>query len=279
LREPPEPSSAHVELADPSGWAADLHIFVPPNEAAFAQILTPGAVPVNVGLAGTGVTPEVILSQTETWGSPTAQALPAGEHGRLALEFLVAGQARSGAEVIGADTARGMLEGKVADPIGAALGGYLLLRLGELEPLSDWVENLANWFPWLADGAVIAGELAAQVGETTAALARFLEIEERGLPLLTEGFSLTLHRLRRLSQRKGPPANDGARARRLLETLRGWTPFLDLSSPTLTFRGASLNDPAGSQDEAPEEPSHDDWIFDLTANGVLEIRPSARGGH
>lgn len=274
LQRAPVPSAARVEVADPSGWGFVLHVFVPTAEAAFAQILTQGQVPVCVALVGNGIAPEVTIEPIESWSHRSARALPADDRGRLALEFLAAGQARSGAEVISAETASGMLAGKVQDPIGAALGGYLLLRLGKLEPMRGWVENLANWFPWLPDGAVISGELAAQEGEPDRALARFLELEERGLPLLTEGFSLALHRLRRYARKRVLPAAANTKARDLLERLRSWSPFVDLSAPTLTFRAAEPNDPARSQRPATGNPRPGDWVFDRGPGGELTIHPS-----
>ena len=53
-----------------------------------------------------------------------------------------------------ARSAEALLQGKVANPVGAALGGYALLRLNELDRLHDWPDNLAAWFAWLPDGAV-----------------------------------------------------------------------------------------------------------------------------
>ncbi len=47
------------------------------------------------------------------------------------------------------------LEGKMADPIGAALGAYALLRLRRLDLLHTWTENLAQRFPWLPDGGIV----------------------------------------------------------------------------------------------------------------------------
>ncbi|MGG7377662.1 hypothetical protein ACQ7B2_02440, partial [Escherichia coli] len=74
-------------------------------------------------------------------------------------QYLAAGQPREAAEL--APAAETLLEEKRADPIAAAMGGYALLRLGRIADLRHWPANLAKWFPWLPDGAVIAGELAA----------------------------------------------------------------------------------------------------------------------
>ena len=89
-----------------------------------------------------------------------------------------------------AESAEAMLRGKVADPIGAALGGYALLRLNALDRLHHWPDNLAQWFEWLPDGAVIAAVTAARRGDEERALALFHTALERGVPLFSEGLSL-----------------------------------------------------------------------------------------
>lgn len=57
---------------------------------------------------------------------------------------------------------RAVLENALADklrsPVAAAIGATVLIRSGALEQLHDWPRNLANWFPWLADGAVLWAE-------------------------------------------------------------------------------------------------------------------------
>ena len=89
-----------------------------------------------------------------------------------------------------AQSAEAMLRGKVANPIGAALGGYALLRLNELDRLHDWADNLADWFAWLPDGAVIAAETAARRGDDERAQALFSAALGRGVPLFSDGLSL-----------------------------------------------------------------------------------------
>jgi hypothetical protein len=94
-----------------------------------------------------------------------------------------------------AESAEDMLMGKVSNPIGAALGGYALLRLNDLERLHDWPDNLAQWFDWLPDGAVIAAETAARRGDDDRAQGLFSTALGRGVPLFTEGLSLIGNRL------------------------------------------------------------------------------------
>ena len=81
-------------------------------------------------------------------------------------------------------------------PFGAALGGYALLRLGTRSRLHEWPLNLASWFPWLPDGAVIAGEKAAQEGNHALALGQLCEAAQRGLPVFADGLSLLTSRLK-----------------------------------------------------------------------------------
>jgi hypothetical protein len=50
------------------------------------------------------------------------------------------------------------LRDKRRSPVAAAIAATVLLRCGALAELHDWPRNLANWFPWLPDGAVLWAE-------------------------------------------------------------------------------------------------------------------------
>ena len=95
-------------------------------------------------------------------------------------------------------SAERLLYGKGHYPIAAALGGYALLKLNDLDSVHDWADNLSAWFEWLPDGAVIAGEVAARRGEDAHAAELFRTALGRGLPLFSEGLSLLASRLPRL---------------------------------------------------------------------------------
>ena len=109
--------------------------------------------------------------------------------------------------------AEDLLQHKFRDPIGAAVGGYFLLRLGRFGRLREWAANLANNFGWLPDGAIIDAWLHLHMarerndnGEYTLARNRLLDAASRGLPLYTEGLRLrrwtySLRRERRGTQR------------------------------------------------------------------------------
>jgi hypothetical protein len=146
-----------------------------------------------------------------------------------------------------------LLQGKVSDPISAAVGAYALLRFGEIDRLHDWTENLFNWSQWLPDGAAILGEHLARLGEHEAALERLLAIGERGVPIFREGVSLTLDRLRvYASVKKGLSPGSSAKARRLLEELEVITKTLDPLEPFTTLRGVDVRDVAPFPSDAPE---------------------------
>jgi hypothetical protein len=97
-----------------------------------------------------------------------------------------------------APSAEELLYRKGQDPIGATIGGYALLKLNDLDRMHNWADNLAAWFDWLPDGAVIAGEVAARRGMDAHAAELFQTAIRRGLPLFTEGLSLLATRLPRL---------------------------------------------------------------------------------
>jgi len=50
------------------------------------------------------------------------------------------------------------LDEKMRSPVAAAIASSILLRSGALDQLHDWPRNLANWFTWLPDGALLWAE-------------------------------------------------------------------------------------------------------------------------
>jgi hypothetical protein len=69
------------------------------------------------------------------------------------LQYLVRGMiAEASVMTANVETlAEQLVQQKLANPVAAAAGAYVLLRLGALERLHDWTENLFNWFPSLPD--------------------------------------------------------------------------------------------------------------------------------
>jgi len=84
------------------------------------------------------------------------------------------------------------LRSKVAAPRIAALGAYFLLRVGDLERLHNWPDNLTRWKTWLPDGPVIAAwqRLQADQPDYDEAYELLLEAARRGPPVYTEGVRL-----------------------------------------------------------------------------------------
>src|SRR5262249_10827871 len=138
---------------------------------SFVQLAHSIMIPLNVALLPGNAS---LLTVRKQAGILYAGVLPGRESVRRAAQFLVAGENEHAALLLSGDEAESLLQGKIADPIGAAIGGYALLRLNELERTHDWTENLSSWFDWLPDGAVIAGEKAARLGDYALALENFL---------------------------------------------------------------------------------------------------------
>ena len=118
------------------------------------------------------------------------------------------GYLRTGSGEAADVTAEALLQHKLGDPIAAAIGGYYLLRTANLGRLAEWAPNLSEWFPWMADGAVIDAWQHIHAGRDqpgnadehfNAAHQRLLLAAQRGVPVYTEGLKLLVDGLRLLS--------------------------------------------------------------------------------
>jgi len=95
---------------------------------------------------------------------------------------------------------------KLQNPVPAAAGAYLLLRLGRLDKVRSWLENLANapgshsdgWI-LLATSLLSSSERRSAPSEATRAL---LEATARGIPLFAEGVPLLRDGLRLVASRQ-----------------------------------------------------------------------------
>jgi hypothetical protein len=113
------------------------------------------------------------------------------------LSYLSSGEAASARELI--QPARELLFEKTINPMAAAGGGYVLVdewvrdssQAGSDSRWHSWIDNLANWFPWLPDGAILQGWLALrrrdQAPDLGKARSALLQAESRGIPLYTAG--------------------------------------------------------------------------------------------
>ena len=135
----------------------------------------------------------------------------------------------------------GLLAGKHADPIGASLGVYVLLRLGNIERLHDWTAYLTDWFDWLPDGPAIRGEHLARVGRHREALELFLKLPQRGLPFFSDGLSYAVDRLRLYVQvgrgKEGGELGDLGAAEEVLTRLHRYCNYANFRRPILSFTG------------------------------------------
>jgi hypothetical protein len=171
---------------------------------------------------------------------PTADALVGfGQQSMIAEAARVASGEAAQAE--------DLLLRKREDPVAAAVGGYVLLRLGDLARLHNWTKNLAEWFPSLPDGAVIRGEHLLRMHQHVAGLEMLLALEDRGLPLFTDGLTIAIRRLRQYAAAAPRvPNKHSERAARLLIRLSHYATQVDFAQPTVTFSGGDPNRPGSA---------------------------------
>lgn len=217
----------------------------------FVQVAAVGHVPKNAALPVNGITTSGSCRLTvETTGQLTPfVSLPDNPLVDAVARYIHTGVLEEAARL--APQAEKLLAAKMADPYGAALGGYALLRLHELGRLHDWSTNLANRFTWLADGAIVAGEKAALEGDQVAAATWIADAARRGLPAFADGFSMLTSRLREYGSPENPPpgvspalSTELARHAKRLVPL---TTTIDFSRIMLAFPAADLAEPARSQ--------------------------------
>jgi hypothetical protein len=207
------------------------------GQPAWVQLALPGGVPRNV------LVPERWTLRLPPDEAP-AVAPPADPVLTALAGYLVSGYVREAADLGAGATA--MLQDKIADPVGATVGGYALLRMARTELMRDWPYNLSERFGWLPDGAVIAAELALLEDDRAEAERQLTRAAERGVPLFAEGLSLLGRRVR-----EGLVDTEPARR------IAGLTAFMELGQLTVVLPGRDPLDPAGTQ-QAVEELSPDD---------------------
>lgn len=92
--------------------------------------------------------------------------------------------------------AEDLLYGKRRDPLSAAAGAYALIgsldpQQPEGQPWHQWVNNLAEWFPWMSDGPILQAQLLLRRGpdyrNLDRAAASVVEAIDRGLPYFSLG--------------------------------------------------------------------------------------------
>jgi hypothetical protein len=159
--------------------------------------------------------------------SPGAEALLAY------LQYGSLGAARRISEEVVTEAVN-YLRDKRRRPFAACIAGYFLLRAAH-EKKQDWMQNLANWFPMIPDGAVIYGTslLRVEGGEKELKEARryLLEAVNRGIPVYTVGLRLLFDGLRSLLK-EGSADEELSSA---LARIRYIAAFTDWDAHTTTF--------------------------------------------
>jgi hypothetical protein len=257
-----EPDEPQVDVLMTTSEGAQLTVRASGEGILFAQVARTGEVPLTVALPIFG--PTSSQSCRLTLGGPAGGlsadvSLPDYPQVDAVARYLQSGHLVEAAGVI--QNAEQLLEQKMADPFGAALGGYALLRSGQVDRLHHWPRNLAGMFPWLPDGAVIAGEEAALEGDHATAIGFVCDAARRGLPVFATGFSLLAARLREYAgaradafgENGGLVGEVGEHLERALRVM----PFVDFDRVSFAFRGGRVDDPAESQE--PFTDTGDDW--------------------
>lgn len=166
---------------------------------------------------------------------------------------------------------------KLQDPAAAAVGGYFLLKIRELDLLHNWTHNLADWIDWMPDGAIIhAWHLFAQAESkpdqradlTAQARDRLLQAIERGIPLYTEGLRLLRDGLLGL-YRTAEDDDDAVEA--ALAQAGEYLSLADLAMPTSTFYAEVPDRPAeAARMGIPEDGQPLMYVFDVPLADLVD---------
>ena len=171
-----------------------------------------------------------------------------------------------------------LLQEKFEDPVAALVGAYGLLKFGNQER-REWMKNLYNNFSWLPDAAAIEGECLAREGKHEESLRTFLELADRGIPLFTDGLIFAVDRIELFTtvERSG---DEIRRARPLLELLRAYCQFADLSKLICRYTGRMPHLPNADPAIASTELEKDSTVLSLTLeggdDGVVKVKERTR---
>jgi len=164
---------------------------------------------------------------------------------------------------------------KLNDPHTAALGGYHLLRTGDLERLHSWPANLSNWMEWLPDGPIIRGWQLLRGGKPQAGETprdRFLQAASRGIPCYAEGLRLLIDGLKVVERDR----REDEEVRAAIEHLGAYAAATDWTRAVLTFTGDSPNTPTthpGTERRSHHAGTlmlHSMTVEDLVDRGLLQ---------
>lgn len=254
---PPTPSTIMLTWLSGNILSGELAEFLSsPLEAHEGQrisVVTAGQVPAFVRIDQPRSRPLTLATPSLPWQTSTLVVTSqpnkcwsldlhlANGVANLLLHYRASGQARAAAETLESPwlDAESLLQGKMSDPLAAAVGAYALLRFADLDRLHNWTKNLFSRFPWLPDGAAVWGEHLARLGKHEDAVLAFLALADRGVPMFTDGFSFALDRLRlyRDAHFPGLSSGDAARAETLFRQLVTIAPHVDFGNPSMRIDG------------------------------------------
>jgi len=176
----------------------------------------------------------LLLSLDAAPGEPATSVMVRDSVVGSALGYFTAQNQLAARELI--DQALSMLLEKVANPVAAAAGAYILLASRaqeDRERWHDWVRNLSNWFPKLPDGPVIEGWLALHRRKSDAVAARghFLRAYGRGIPAFSAGVRLLIDGLSMFADEDEECAMAARDVRRVGRKVDQSQPFTVVSLP------------------------------------------------
>lgn len=153
------------------------------------------------------------------------------------LAYLASGDSARAAASLG-QVSLELLIDKLRNPCAAAAGAYVLLDSlhdGSRAPhWRQWISNLAKWFKWLPDGALLEGQALLHTDDLAGALDLFLEAFERGVPCFSAGLRILSAAMMSFSGDE----RSGAAAELELATqhVRRWANWLDPREGFTTLR-------------------------------------------
>ena len=165
------------------------------------------------------------------------------------ISLISAGDINKARTLITAKEAEQLLFQKMADPASAAIGGYFLLKTGDLELMHDWAKNLANRFEWFPDGLVLHAWQLIQDKSQADGIPNntikklLLEAVRRGVPVYTEGLRLLYEGINMIAFEEEHSDLEVSSACTLV---RKYVDAADMGRDTTTFIGSAPDKPGFS---------------------------------
>jgi hypothetical protein len=243
------PWSPH-ELGTPHGEAGRIVQFEVPRtqRLLIAQLATPGGRVQNMTLPVSPMAGVRLVIGHDPDGGFRMDAYLENSAANMLLLYAASGLASTTDAASRSASVDGerLLRDKMGDPIAAAVGAYSLLRVGALDRLHDWTSFLRGHFDWLPDGSAICGEHLARLGRHEEALAAFLEVPQRGLPVFADGVYYAVERAKLYTNRqtKSQRRLDPAKAQSVFDQLQRFAGLLRRQRPVTTYPGMDIGAPA-----------------------------------